>query len=70
MTEEGFLKAKELFERYFAKEEEKTIPLPKFTTSAKNDGNRYLRGREKKSSKQYGAPSAGLACPCYSVREK
>lgn len=35
ITEEGFLKAKELFERYFAKEEEKTIPLPKFTPAAK-----------------------------------
>jgi len=35
MTEEGFLKAKELFERYFAKEEDKIIPLPKFTPAAR-----------------------------------
>ena len=34
MTEEGFLKAKELFERHFTKEM-KTIPLPKFTSDAK-----------------------------------
>jgi Zn finger protein HypA/HybF involved in hydrogenase expression len=34
MTEEGFLKAKELFERHFAKEL-KTIPLPKLTAAAK-----------------------------------
>ena len=34
MTEEGFLKAKELFERYFVKET-KTIPFPKLTPAAK-----------------------------------
>jgi hypothetical protein len=34
MSEEGFLKAKELFERYFVKET-KTIPFPKLTLSAK-----------------------------------
>ncbi len=34
MTEEGFLKAEELFERYFVKET-KTIPFPKMTPSAK-----------------------------------
>lgn len=34
MTEEGFLKAKELFEQHFIKEM-KTIPLPKFTAAAK-----------------------------------
>ncbi len=34
MTEEGFLKAKELFEQHFTKEME-TIPLPKFTADAK-----------------------------------
>ncbi|MEW6614676.1 MAG: DUF6429 family protein [Thermodesulfobacteriota bacterium] len=35
MTEEGFLKAKELFERYFAKGEDDAIPLAKFTPAAK-----------------------------------
>jgi hypothetical protein len=34
MTEEGFLKAKELFERHFVKET-KTIPFPKLTPPAK-----------------------------------
>jgi hypothetical protein len=34
MTEEGFLKAKELFERHFIKETE-TIPFPKLTPAAK-----------------------------------
>jgi len=34
MTEAGFLKAKELFERHFTKEM-KTIPLPKFTADAR-----------------------------------
>lgn len=34
MTEEGFLKAKELFERHFVKET-KTIPFPKLTPTAK-----------------------------------
>jgi hypothetical protein len=34
MTEEGFLKAKELFERHFAREA-KTIPLPKLIADAK-----------------------------------
>ncbi len=34
MTEEGFLKAKELFERHFAKEL-KTVPFPKLTVAAK-----------------------------------
>ena len=34
MTEEGFLKAKELFERHFAKEL-KTVPFPKLTGTAK-----------------------------------
>jgi len=34
MTEEGFLKAKELFERHFVKES-KTIPFPKLTPPAK-----------------------------------
>jgi hypothetical protein len=34
MTEEGFLKAKDLFERYFIKEM-KTIPFPKLTPAAK-----------------------------------
>ena len=34
MTEEGFFKAKELFERHFIKET-KTIPLPKFTPAAR-----------------------------------
>jgi hypothetical protein len=34
MTEEGFLKAKELFDLHFAKKAE-TIPLPKFTPQAK-----------------------------------
>jgi len=34
LTEEGFLKAKELFERHFTKEM-KTIPLPKFTPAAR-----------------------------------
>ncbi len=34
MTEEGFLRAKELFERYFVKET-KTIPFPKLTPPAK-----------------------------------
>jgi len=38
MTEEGFLKSKELFERYFTKET-KTIPLPKFTDAAKKRWN-------------------------------
>ena len=38
MTEEGFLKSKELFERYFTKEI-KTIPLPKFTGAAKKRWN-------------------------------
>ncbi len=35
MTEEGFLKAKELFERHFAKEL-RTVPFPKLTGTAKN----------------------------------
>jgi hypothetical protein len=34
MSEEGFLRAKELFERYFAKEIN-VIPLPKLTSNAK-----------------------------------
>jgi hypothetical protein len=34
MTEEGFLKAEELFERHFVKEA-KTIPFPKLTAPAK-----------------------------------
>lgn len=34
MTEEGFLKAKELFERHFAKET-KTTPFPRLTPAAK-----------------------------------
>ena len=34
MTEEGFLKAKELFEQHFTKEME-TISLPKFAADAK-----------------------------------
>lgn len=34
MTEDGFLKAKELFERHFVKETE-TIPFPKLTLQAK-----------------------------------
>lgn len=34
MTEEGFLKAKELFEQHFSNKA-KTIPLPKFTPQAK-----------------------------------
>ena len=38
MTEKGFLKSKELFERYFTKEI-KTIPLPKFTDAAKKRWN-------------------------------
>jgi hypothetical protein len=38
MTEEGFLKSKELFERYFTKEI-KAIPLPKFTDTAKKRWN-------------------------------
>jgi len=38
MTEEGFLKSEELFERYFTKEI-KTIPLPKFSDSAKKRWN-------------------------------
>jgi len=38
MTEEGFLKAKELFERHFAKEL-KTVPFPKLTGAAKKRWN-------------------------------
>jgi hypothetical protein len=38
MTEEGFLKSKEFFERYFTKEM-KTIPLPQFTDAAKKRWN-------------------------------
>jgi hypothetical protein len=38
MTEEGFLKAKELFERHFTNET-KTIPLPKFAATAKKRWN-------------------------------
>jgi hypothetical protein len=34
ITEEGFLKAKELFEQHFTKEA-KTIPLPKLTPQAR-----------------------------------
>jgi len=34
MTEEGYLKAEELFERYFVKEA-KTVPFPKLTPPAK-----------------------------------
>jgi len=35
MSEEGFLRAKELFERYFAKKAT-VIPLPMFTADAKS----------------------------------
>jgi hypothetical protein len=38
MTEEGFLKAKELFERFFTKEPA-VIPLPKLTPDAKKRWN-------------------------------
>jgi hypothetical protein len=38
MTENGFIKSEELFERYFTKEI-KTIPLPKFTDVAKKRWN-------------------------------
>lgn len=38
MTEEGFLKAKELFERHFVKEL-KTVPFPKLTGAAKKRWN-------------------------------
>ena len=38
MTEEGFLKAKELFERHFAKEL-KTVPFPKLLGAAKKRWN-------------------------------
>jgi len=46
MTEEGFLKAKELFEKYFAKEL-KTVPFPKLTGAAKKRWNQVPEGGRK-----------------------
>lgn len=44
MTEEGFLKAKELFERHFTNETKTIIPLPKFTAAAKAQWNEIPEG--------------------------
>ena len=47
MTEEGFLKAEELFEHHFAKKAD-VIPLPKFTPQAKKRWEQVpARAREK-----------------------
>ena len=46
MTEEGFLKAEELFERYFVKET-KTIPFPKLTLPAKKRWEQIPEGTRK-----------------------
>jgi hypothetical protein len=46
MTEEGFLKAKELFERYFAKEL-KTVSFPKLTGAAKKRWSQVPEGVRK-----------------------
>lgn len=46
LTEEGFLKAEELFRRHFTKEAE-TIPLPKFTQQAKKRWEQIPAGTRK-----------------------
>lgn len=48
MTEEGFLKAKELFEQHFTKEME-TISLPKFAADAKKRWSKCRNGHKEKS---------------------
>ncbi len=50
MTEEGFLKAKEFFERYFVRQAV-TIPLPKLTPDAKKRWNQVSEGIRKKITK-------------------
>jgi len=50
MTEEGYLKAKELFERHFTTETKKAIkpvPFPKMTAAARRDGTKYRETRKK-----------------------
>lgn len=47
MTEEGFLKAKDLFERHFAKEAE-TVPFPKLTPQAKKRWHQISEQSRKK----------------------
>ena len=69
MTEEGFLRAKTLFEQHFTKGT-KTVPYQSSRRRQKNDGTKYPNGGGKKSSKMFGAPGVGQPYPCRSVKAK
>jgi len=61
MTEEGFLKAKELFEQHFVKEA--AIPLPKFTPQARKRWGEVPEWAKKEIIEKVWCTRCGTAVP-------
>ena len=69
MSEEGFLKSKELFERHFVKKGN-GLSVPKFTADAKRRWEKVPESAKKKSWMLSGVLTAGPAHRCTLVKGK